>query len=446
MKKFKLYSIISALAIVIIFSTAALCNQCAITPFVASETSASTESKASQTITETSATKEIEEAAVTGTSDVKETTSSNTDDALDTSKEAPTIKLKIYEGPTFSASDNVCYYRIEAVVTGDPAPAVEFSKDDSKGAFGSKKVQVNLTSGNPNYTLTAKAKNSAGEATDSITLSWGCGPVNNPPKIDTISLISNGTIVTSTQYDVTAFAMDPEGDNLSYEWIASGGVLKGSESNPVKWTTPDTAGTYNIGVKVSDGKGGEAVKSMNVNVALKPKTVPDIKTVKTVNLTPVTAEGGNIVQGDKAYPGGLVYVGDLDIKNPIRGYISYDTAVLSGATIESATLTFKVKGVLGNPSSLGELWIGVVDWGAHPIILSDFDLSGVPIQSFPASGDGNLTCNSAVLKSQLQNVANSGKTRFQIRIHFSVLTDDDSITDDWIYNQSDVSLNVTYTN
>ena len=58
MKKFKLYSIISVLIAVILFSTAALCNQCAITPPAVSGTSFAIENKTSETITETSDAKE----------------------------------------------------------------------------------------------------------------------------------------------------------------------------------------------------------------------------------------------------------------------------------------------------------------------------------------------------------------------------------------------------
>lgn len=90
---------------------------------------------------------------------------------------APTINLEIFEGPTYSAGDDICYYRVKATVIGDPAPAVSFSKDDSGGVWGSLKTQINLTRNTPNYTLTATAKNSAGQAMDSITLNWGCGPL-----------------------------------------------------------------------------------------------------------------------------------------------------------------------------------------------------------------------------------------------------------------------------
>ena len=89
-------------------------------------------------------------------------------------KEAPTITLEIYEGPTYSPDDGVCYYRIKATVTGNPSPDVDFSKDDSNGAWGDKKTQVNLSDPGETYTLTATATNSEGSDTDSIELSWGC--------------------------------------------------------------------------------------------------------------------------------------------------------------------------------------------------------------------------------------------------------------------------------
>jgi len=87
--------------------------------------------------------------------------------------EGPAISLAIYQDATYSSADDVCYYRIEATVTGSPTPSVEWSRDDSRGAFGNRRAQVNLSRGQT-YTLTATATNSAGSATDSITLTWGC--------------------------------------------------------------------------------------------------------------------------------------------------------------------------------------------------------------------------------------------------------------------------------
>ena len=102
--------------------------------------------------------------------------------------EAPTISLAIYSGPTLEGS--ICYYRIEATVTG--SPSVSFSKDDSAGAFGSKKAQVNLNNSSDTYTLTATATNSEGSATDSIDLSWGCEAPEPGPDIHEEDDVSSG--------------------------------------------------------------------------------------------------------------------------------------------------------------------------------------------------------------------------------------------------------------
>jgi hypothetical protein len=104
-----------------------------------------------------------------------------TDISTNAVKEAPTISLTIYEGPTLDGS--ICYYRIEATVTGSPTPSVSFSKDDSGGAWGSKKTQINLNDPNETYNLTTTATNSEGTATDSITLSWGCA-IPDPDPIE----------------------------------------------------------------------------------------------------------------------------------------------------------------------------------------------------------------------------------------------------------------------
>ncbi len=88
----------------------------------------------------------------------------------DTSKNLPTLKLIVYEGPVIVDSD-MCYYRVEAKVTGNPYPAIKFSKDDSNGTWGNNKAQINLKNGE-SYNLTATAVNSAGKVTKLIVLTW----------------------------------------------------------------------------------------------------------------------------------------------------------------------------------------------------------------------------------------------------------------------------------
>ena len=78
-------------------------------------------------------------------------------------------------GPEYKAEGDVCFYRVEAIVTGNPMPTeAVFSKDDSGSSWGPLKAQVNLTRAEPDYTLTASVTTSSGTDDDSIDLSWGC--------------------------------------------------------------------------------------------------------------------------------------------------------------------------------------------------------------------------------------------------------------------------------
>jgi hypothetical protein len=52
-------------------------------------------------------------------------------------------------------------------------------------------------------------------------------------------------------------ATAPDGNELSYNWSASGGRITG-EGATVTWTAPLSVGSYNVTVKVTDGHGGEA--------------------------------------------------------------------------------------------------------------------------------------------------------------------------------------------
>lgn len=367
--------------------------------------------------------------------DDKENYKINNQDEKEEEKSAPTIELKIYEGPLYSEADDVCYYRVEAIVTGNPIPTVKFSKDDSLGSLGQNRAQVNLSRGDEPYTLTATATNSEGTATDSITISWGC---NSEPKITKINFPTD-TFYVGKQYEISVEATDMDGDSLSYKWSVSGGSIDNDTSNPIKWTTPDSPGNYNIKVVVDDGKGGTASSSKVIYVG----EVVVTKTTKTENLPKKEEEGGYVEYGGLTSNGGNIYAGDSDNNKPCSGFISFDISALGGAIVESATLSFNLSTGYGNPLSFFDsLWINVLDWGARPIRQEDFNLNGIAIQNFT---EPNISCSSDELKEELQKAINGGKSRFQIRIHFSgPFSDYDGSRDGWEYSQSNVKLSVTY--
>ena len=107
---------------------------------------------------------------IISTQNTTDTTEETETTAEEISKSLPTLKLVVYEGPVIVGSD-MCYYRIKAIVTGNPSPVITFSKDDSNGAWGKNKAQVNLKNGE-SYDLVVTAVNSAGKVVEHIELTW----------------------------------------------------------------------------------------------------------------------------------------------------------------------------------------------------------------------------------------------------------------------------------
>ncbi|MBN2073337.1 MAG: PKD domain-containing protein, partial [Actinobacteria bacterium] len=369
-------------------------------------------------------------------SSAKDTESKNT-----SSLAAPTIRLEIYEGPSYSSGDDICYYRVRAIVTGEPGPEIEFSKDDSSGSLGYGNAQVNLTRDESSCYLTATATNTEGTDMDALTLTWNC---NSKPVIAGISL-SSDTIYVGKQYDVSVKASDLDGDPLTYDWNVSGGSLVDDKTNPVKWNTPDKPGDYTVSVAVNDGKGNISESSVKVYVGevYTGETNGNEEEPVNLDLPKKESEGGYIEHGGVIGDGENLYAGDSSGNRPCAGFVSFDISDIAGSTIESATLSFTGASQSGSPLTVFDsLYINVLEWGAEPINENEFTKVGVAVASYKSS---SITCNVSKLKEELQKAISSGKSRFQIRIHFSgPYTDNDDEKDGWSYSQGSVKLNVTF--
>lgn len=60
-------------------------------------------------------------------------------------------------------------------------------------------------------------------------------------------------------------ATDSDGDELSYNWSASGGNISGTGPS-VNWTAPNSVSSYNVTVMVTDGRGGTATDYVTIEV------------------------------------------------------------------------------------------------------------------------------------------------------------------------------------
>jgi outer membrane protein OmpA-like peptidoglycan-associated protein len=123
-------------------------------------------------------------------------------------------------------------------------------------------------------------------------------PITNPaektpnrcPEITDVSL-SDSVVNGGEQVRVTITAHDPDGDQLLYFWIASRGVLTGSETQ-ITWTVSEcsefdaTTGTHDLSVEVSDG---ECTVNRPIKILVNctpPKRRPEVVLPESIILFP----------------------------------------------------------------------------------------------------------------------------------------------------------------
>jgi predicted secreted protein len=137
---------------------------------------------------------------------------------------------------------------------------LSYSWSASGGAITGEGATVNWTApgSSGSYNVTVTVTDSSGVAvTNCLTI-----PVryNRSPNIT--SLIANAAWTTpSGSLHVTCNATDPDGDNLSYEWTATGGKISGT-GEAANWTAPKAVGAYTVTVVVKDGYGGENIRKI----------------------------------------------------------------------------------------------------------------------------------------------------------------------------------------
>ena len=121
------------------------------------------------------------------------------------------------------------------------------------------------------YAVSVEASDGdGGSVADALTITM---EINHPPTI--ISLTADTPLVIlSSSCQIECVAEDVDGDELRYEWSASEGDISGT-SHIVMWTAPEASGICDITVKVTDDLGGEAIKSLSINVI--PNELPIIE-------------------------------------------------------------------------------------------------------------------------------------------------------------------------
>lgn len=88
---------------------------------------------------------------------------------------------------------------------------------------------------------------------------------NRPPVIIKPAFVGPDPVCPGQSSGLGLVADDPDNDDLTVTWTASGGTI-GGDGPMVAWNAPDTAGTYTVHATVSDGRGGEVSSDVDVHV------------------------------------------------------------------------------------------------------------------------------------------------------------------------------------
>jgi hypothetical protein len=116
---------------------------------------------------------------------------------------------------------------------------------------------------------------------------------NYAPQISRI--IYESTTNVSAPVDITCKAIDPDGDLLTYGWIASSGNITGSGPTVI-WISPSVPGIYTVTANVSDGRGGEDSESIVIEVTALPVIRPEISKILVTKMdhTELTVLAGDV--------------------------------------------------------------------------------------------------------------------------------------------------------
>ncbi|MCC6399011.1 MAG: laminin G, partial [Bacteroidetes bacterium] len=114
---------------------------------------------------------------------------------------------------------------------------------------------------------------------DGVVVDYRSGhvPSNHRPRIKGFGAGSPSVYLNGVS-QLSCTVVDPDGDTVAFQWLATGGTVIG-EGSTVVWTAPDSSGAFNIACMVSDGKGGSDTAHATITVVDSPLSVPVIREV-----------------------------------------------------------------------------------------------------------------------------------------------------------------------
>jgi len=369
--------------------------------------------------------------------------------------EAPTLELEIYDGPEYSESDNMCYFRVEAIATGMPESEIEFNDDDNVTLLSSDRVEVGVEVGE-SYTLNVTATNSAGTATVSITLESECG--EDVPDEETAEedadADSDDDVDGDDDADADADSDDDDDADVEAPTISlaiyQGPTLEGSicyyrieatvtGSPSVSFSKDDSGSsfgnkkaqvnlnnpgdTYTL-TATATNSGGSATDSIDLSWGCAVPAIPPVET--DTNIDADLGRSGFIVVTSHFYTGltwDYVYVGDYTNDKQIKTFLTFainSISSLADVTIKDATLIMPVFEISGNPETMPEVHFKTFDYG-NSLEMGDQGAGGDLVGTIPTSSTmASFNFSSSQLEAALQNAVDSNSQRFQLNYKFLI--------------------------
>ena len=155
---------------------------------------------------------------------------------------------------------------------------LSYNWSDTGGAITGRGAEVVWTAPNSagSYNVAATVTDGrGGEATDYVTVTVRA---NRPPNINSLVASAHWT-TPSSSVNVMCNATDPDGDELSYTWSASGGNITGTGPEVI-WSAPEEVGIYDVTVLVSDVLDWSDTRSISLTAGPPPSIENLVVTAK----------------------------------------------------------------------------------------------------------------------------------------------------------------------
>ena len=199
-------------------------------------------------------------------------------------------------------------------------------------------------------------------ATAVLFLTSSCS-LNPPPVITSLEAEEPGWTAPLDSLQVTCDAEDPKGDELSYNWSASGGNITGTGPEVI-WTAPEEVGMYDITVVVDDGQGKNDTGSIALIASNGPPPI--------IEALIVTAEHKYLKETTTGYKVGKTqeYYIECIASSNTSGELVYEWSCDGGEISgEGSTITWTAPDTAGDVTVTVKVFDSLDNWVKKSIVL-----------------------------------------------------------------------------